>query len=298
MAALDESSPRTVSVIVPAWNAAGTIDRCISALLAQSYPQHLYDVIVVDNGSTDDTASRAGGNPRVRLLTENVPGSYAARNHGLSAAQGEYVAFTDADCAPDEDWLASAMAAAAESPDEDVIWTGPIELFAEEGCHPVALAYERLFSFDQKANVNLGRCVTANWLCRRATIERLGGFDAALKSGGDLHASRAICAGGGRVVYVDGMVVRHPARATLAELMSKKRRTVGGAWTRARPAQPALKLGANVAKDVARRLWKIARFPRLSMSDRIALSFAVLRINFAALGEIRRLRMGGEALRS
>jgi glycosyltransferase involved in cell wall biosynthesis len=297
MAALDDSPLIKISVIVPAWNAADTIDRCISALLGQTYPRDLYEILVVDNGSSDDTAERARSFPGVQLLSEPAPGSYAARNRGLAVARGAFVAFTDADCAPDAGWLAAGMAA-AEGASGDVIWTGPIELFAEAGCQPVALAYERLFSFDQKSNVNLGRCVTANWLSRRAIIDQLGGFDATLKSGGDLQASEAICARGGRVAYVDDMVVRHPARATVAELAAKKRRTVGGAWMSARPARPALKLSTNIAKDVARRLWKIARSPGLSLAGRVGLSAAVLRINAAALAELGRLRLGGEATRS
>lgn len=295
---LSENLTKTVSVIVPVWNGADSIERCIAALLHQSYPAYLVDIIVVDNGSTDDTVNRVPIEPRVRLLTESVPGSYAARNRGLSVAEADYVAFTDADCVPDEHWLASGMAA-AESAGEKLIWTGPIELFAEERCQPVALAYEHLFSFDQQANVNLGRCVTANWLSRRATIEQAGRFDATLKSGGDLRASQKICSQGGRVVYVDGMVVRHPARSTIADLMSKKRRTVGGAWMSSRKKErSALKLTGNVARDVARRLWKVAASRGLSMEDRIGLSMAVLRINFAALCEIGRLRIGGEPTRS
>jgi glycosyltransferase involved in cell wall biosynthesis len=298
VAALDESLPIKISVIVPAWNASATIARCISALIEQSYSSDPYEIIVVDNGSTDDTVSRIPQDPRVIVLSESAPGSYAARNRALAVARGEYVAFTDADCAPDEHWLAAGMAAAAAAPSGDLVWTGPIELFAEEGCQPIALAYERLFSFDQKVNVNLGRCVTANWLSRRATIEQLGGFDATLKSGGDLKASREICARGGRVVYVEGMVVRHPARATLGELVAKKRRTVGGAWMNARPARPVLRLASNLVKDMARRLLKIVRTPGLPASTKVGLSVAVLRINFAALLEIGRLRRGGEPSRA
>ena len=90
-----------ISVIIPVWNSPDLLAKCLAALAVQSYPRERYEVLVVDNGSTDSTAAVARNYPFVTLLSEPVPGAYRARNRGLAAARGEYVAFTDADCIPD-----------------------------------------------------------------------------------------------------------------------------------------------------------------------------------------------------
>ena len=92
------------SVIVPAHNAAQTIEGCIEALLKQSVPREEYEVIIVDDGSTDSTATRARSYG-VRVLTQPRRGPAAARNLGASQAKGAILLFTDADCAPTRTWI-------------------------------------------------------------------------------------------------------------------------------------------------------------------------------------------------
>jgi glycosyltransferase involved in cell wall biosynthesis len=94
-----------ISVIVPFYGAAGTIERCIRSLLDQDYPLEDYEIIAVDNNSVDDSASLIRQFQRVRLLSENRQGSYAARNTGVEESRGQILAFTDADCVPDSNWL-------------------------------------------------------------------------------------------------------------------------------------------------------------------------------------------------
>jgi glycosyltransferase involved in cell wall biosynthesis len=71
----------------------------------------LYDVIVVDNNSSDRTREIAAGHSGVELLAETKQGSYAARNRGVTASTGEIIAFTDSDCAPAADWISNIVAA-------------------------------------------------------------------------------------------------------------------------------------------------------------------------------------------
>src|ERR1041384_5139232 len=93
-----------VSVIVPVWNDAERLGHCLHALEKQTYPAESYEVIVVDNGSTDSVACLVAAYGRARLVSEQRPGSYAARNTGLNLARGQVIAFTDADCLPAPDW--------------------------------------------------------------------------------------------------------------------------------------------------------------------------------------------------
>ena len=93
----------TVSVVVCAYNAADTLEDCLTALEALAYRNT--ELIVVNDGSRDATASIARRHAGVRVIDLLNGGLGAARNAGLAAASGEIVAFTDADCRVDPDWL-------------------------------------------------------------------------------------------------------------------------------------------------------------------------------------------------
>jgi hypothetical protein len=92
-----------VSIVVCSYNGAATLEQCIRSLLALAYPD--YEVIVVDDGSTDNTAAILARFPSIRVITQSNQGLSSARNAGLRSATGEIVAYTDADCFVDADWL-------------------------------------------------------------------------------------------------------------------------------------------------------------------------------------------------
>jgi len=107
----------SVTVIVPAYNAAATIGECIEALLTQKLDA--LEIIVADDGSCDETAAivhsyEARG---VRLLRLLHGGAGAARNAGIAVATGELLLFTDADCAPAPDWAANFVKAFEAEPE-------------------------------------------------------------------------------------------------------------------------------------------------------------------------------------
>ena len=93
-----------ISIIVPVYNTSKYIDRCMKALLGQDYPREHFEIIAVDNGSSDDSRRRLGRYP-VIVIDEPRRGSYAARNAGVRVSSGRLLAFTDSDCAPRPDWL-------------------------------------------------------------------------------------------------------------------------------------------------------------------------------------------------
>lgn len=98
-----KSSPM-VSVVVACYNGARTLAACLDSLKALNYPS--YEVVLVDDGSTDSSGQIASHYPNVRSVRHaSNQGLSAARNTGIEAAKGEIVAFTDADCRADEDWL-------------------------------------------------------------------------------------------------------------------------------------------------------------------------------------------------
>ncbi len=93
-----------ISVIIPAFNAEETIDSCLGALLDQSVPREDYEIILVDDGSTDATASISQAYPVMYHYQENR-GPAAARNRGAELARGSIILFTDSDCVPDYCWI-------------------------------------------------------------------------------------------------------------------------------------------------------------------------------------------------
>jgi len=95
-------SPK-VSVVVASYNGARTLKACLDSLSKLNYPD--YEVILVDDGSTDNTSQIASLYPAFRYLHQTNHGLSVARNTGIAAATGEIVAFTDSDCRADEDWL-------------------------------------------------------------------------------------------------------------------------------------------------------------------------------------------------
>jgi len=96
-----------VTIVVPAYNAAATIAGCVCACTSQTHRET--EVIVVDDGSSDDTASLA---ERIgaKVIRRDRGGPAAARNAGAKAASGEFVAFTDSDCVPHADWIEKLVA--------------------------------------------------------------------------------------------------------------------------------------------------------------------------------------------
>lgn len=100
-----EALPRTprVSVVVCTYNGGATLDQCLRSLAKLDYPD--YEVIVVDDGSTDDTKAIVARHPFARAIHQPNKGLSVARNVGLGAATGEVVAYTDSDCFADPDWL-------------------------------------------------------------------------------------------------------------------------------------------------------------------------------------------------
>jgi O-antigen biosynthesis protein len=92
-----------VSVVVACYNGEKTLPACLDSLSNLNYPD--YEVILVDDGSTDATPHLANGVPNVRCVRQNHLGLSVARNTGIALASGEVVAFTDADCRADPDWL-------------------------------------------------------------------------------------------------------------------------------------------------------------------------------------------------
>ena len=167
------ASAPVVSVVVPARDAAATIERTLAALAAQDL-DGAFEVVVVDDGSTDDTAAiaRAAGG-RVRVLEEPRRGAADARNRGVAAARAPVLAFTDADCFPSAGWLRAGLAAL----DSADLVQGRVQPPPGEPLGP----FDRTVWVDAER----GFYETANLFVTRSLFERVGGFEDWLETGGE-----------------------------------------------------------------------------------------------------------------
>jgi glycosyltransferase involved in cell wall biosynthesis len=217
----DQPTAPTVSVVVPVRNAGADLGGLIAALAEQTVGSDAFEVVVGDDGSTDGSiAGLPDAYAFVRVVSSGPQNSYAARNVAARAARGSVLAFTDADCRPDPGWLEAGLAALA---DTDVV-AGAIR-FVAPPCPSVWDLVDIDTFLDQERAVASGGAATANLFVRANLFERLGGFDAALPSGGDYDLVRRAVEAGSRLRYVPAAVVAHPTRGDARVLLRKLWRT-------------------------------------------------------------------------
>ena len=177
---LDTDWP-SMSVVVCTYNGAATLDGCLAALGSLEYPD--YEVVVVDDGSTDETAAIAERHD-VRLIRTENRGLSSARNTGVEAATGDIVAFTDDDAEPDRHWLTYLAAsfldearAAVGGPNVPPAESGRVaECVANAPGGPVHVLLS-----DREAEHIPG----VNSAYRKAALQAIGGFDPRFRAAGD-----------------------------------------------------------------------------------------------------------------
>jgi hypothetical protein len=184
-----------ISVIVPARNEQRALRACLGALRSQSLPTERFEIVVMDNGSTDDTVSIA------RAFTERVylrPGVTVGmlRNEGAGLARGSVLAFIDADCIASPTWLEGALDALAD---------GGVAVGNKYDRPAGGSWIEALWLGDAvKGRVATGELWTGNLVVTRDAFEASGGFDGALVSSEDVLLSRRLADCG--ELFLDGRV--------------------------------------------------------------------------------------------
>ncbi len=271
-----------VSVLIPAHNAAQTLGLCLDALARQSRAPE--EVVVVDNASTDGTGEVARGFsgkvPGLRVVSEPRLGEAAARNRSLAEANGEVLAFTDADCVPDDDWLANALRCLEEGPDCAAV-AGPVVGYRPRG---FVERYLSVAAFPTpRARVVVHRWsfppptfYTANLLVRREALQGAGPFDETLPVGVDVDLCLRLLRGGHRILYDPRPVVAHVQRDSLRKMTRRLFQYgtgVPGWFRKHAEAGLWLTLPGHRAVRVPLRSWR--GWVNLSTPDRIALAFVL-----------------------
>ena len=202
-----------VSVVVCAYNAADTLDDCLTSLEALTYPNT--EVIVVNDGSRDGTVTIASRHPDVRIIHLPNGGLSAARNAGLAATSGEIVAFTDADCRVDPDWLTYLVQPLLVS---DVVGAGGPSVVPPDDpwvaqCVARAPGNPTHVMLDDRTAEHVPGC---NMAFRRNALLSIDGFNPVyLRAGDDVDICWRLQAGGLRIGFAPAALVWHHHRARI-----------------------------------------------------------------------------------
>jgi glycosyltransferase involved in cell wall biosynthesis len=201
-------TPR-VSVVVCTYNGGRTLEQCLCSLRALDYPD--YEVIVVDDGSTDATRAILGRFPEVRAIHQANQGLSVARNVGLQAATGEVVAYTDSDCFADPAWLSLLVYQLQHS---DAAAVGGPNLTPADGWSAACVASSpgqptHVLESDQVAEHVPG----CNMAFRRDALLAINGFDPVYrKAGDDVDVCWRLQQAGHWITFAPGAFVWHHRR--------------------------------------------------------------------------------------
>lgn len=216
-----------VSVVVPAYNGVRCISGCLEALMHQTISPESYEIIVVDDGSTDDTPGVVRRYP-VRCLSQSHSGAAAARNLGWRVARGSLILFTDADCTPAPDWI-EAMCA----PFKDSRVSGVKGIYRTHQRNLVArfvqLEYEEKYQrMERQAAIDFVDTYSAAY--RKSVLQAAGGFDVRFPNASveDQELSFRLAKAGHRLVFQPKAVVYHQHPDTVWKYVRRKFRI--GFW--------------------------------------------------------------------
>lgn len=182
-----------ISVIIPLYNKATSIASVLNCVLAQSYQD--FEVVVVDDGSTDEGAAivEQYTDSRIRLIRQENAGVSAARNRGIAEAQGEFVAFLDADDEWATDYLSIQNALSTEFSDCDVFATNYRMEYSNGDITPAQINKLRftgdtgvMENYFEVASCSHPPLWTSAVMVRKSAMESIGGFPVGIKSGEDL----------------------------------------------------------------------------------------------------------------
>jgi len=223
----------SVSVIIPIYNGIQDLPDLETCLLAQTFPAEQVEFLLVDNDSQDDTLARLWDfsdraqrqGVTIRPLTEAaIQSSYAARNRGIRAAQGNILVFTDADCRPEPTWLTRMV----QPFETETVGLVVGEINALPGDSWLEQFAERREILSQKftiAHAFYPYGQTANLAVRKRALQKSGLFRPYLTTGGDADLCwRIQITGDWTVYFAQDAIIRHRHRSTLKELGSQWRR--------------------------------------------------------------------------
>jgi glycosyltransferase involved in cell wall biosynthesis len=302
---------RLVSVIIPARNEAGGIGSLVKAVRAQAQAGCDLEIMVVDDGSSDETAAAAReAGARVLVLQPGADGGNPARarNFGAAAAQGDPVVFLDADCTPDAGWLAALLAAHETGA---VVVGGALDL---PDCLPLTARCDYYCGWYHVHSRRPAGVVPnhppGNLSVRRTVFARSSGFteqQPVAYAHEELAWQGEVRRAGGTILFQPSAVVRHHNRPGLKNLLKRNYRwgysaieskaTTGAARMTWVYRHPAVLVAASIPLAVASTGYIVACWLRAGVAEPLFMLPAVLAARLAysaglAAGGLRWIRYG------
>ena len=205
-----------ISIIIPAYNSEATIEKCVHSLTSQSFPREKFEVIVVDDCSTDKTAdlAKAAGANHV-MSTEKNSGQGPARNLGVKNSKGKFLAFTDSDCIAKDDWIKNIV---EELQTQQVIG-GPIVNGNPQSTIAWAEYFFEFSFFHENKKRTMVRMVPAcNIACTKEIFSKVGGFKGSYGIEDVLFGS-SIRQIGMQTIFIPNVQMQHLCRTTLHQVL-------------------------------------------------------------------------------
>lgn len=216
----DDAPPR-VSVVICSYNGAATLTECLTSVTRLDYPD--YEVILIDDGSTDHTPQIAAAFPGVRYIRQDNRGLSAARNSGAQAATGSIVAYTDSDCVVDDKWLHYLVTAMSRQKVDAI--GGPNVPPPSDGwiakCVAASPGGPSHVMLDDRFAEHVPGC---NMAFDRRKLLELGGFDHQFRvAGDDVDICWRFLDAGLKIGYAPAALVWHHRRTSLGAYIKQQR---------------------------------------------------------------------------
>ena len=274
---IKETAKDFYSIVIPTYNRAESLIKILENLVNQTIPPARYEIIIVDDGSTDDTESQIsrlcqsfGGQakPEIRYLKTENGGPAKARNKGIKESKGKFVFFTDDDCAVPKDWMETILAGFKKYPDVAGVggWIWPPEGELEKSAvsrflhfesffgHPIVGSYIRsheILSNDPLMCFGNFAYNTANVCYKKEALRTVGGFreDFYWPGSEDNELAFRIASAGHSLLYLPFHVI-HPKAMSLPEFIRLHfRRGANGYLLRTMHQELLEKLKPSFIKD-------------------------------------------------
>lgn len=283
-----------ISVIIPVYNDQLGLDDCLRALGNQSLSYQHFEVIVIDNASQPEIELPKIANLNCILATCEKTGSYAARNVGVQVANGDVIAFLDADCLPENNWLEQGLAAVQSAPLKTLVG-GEVKLTTSEKPTAVEL-YQCLTGFGQQDNIDQQNfSATANLFVRQKQAALIGKFNENLLSGGDREWSWRARLLGFDIKFSRTTQVTTAPRKSLGAAIKQARRVAGGRYHFKKLS--AVDSPGDITDLAPRRgaweaTWWLLTHTQLSLIDRSRVFSVAITLKLVQMIETFRLKIG------
>ncbi len=208
--AVNENGLPLISIIIPVINNAERLDQCLKRLYQQSYPQELMEIIVVDNGSSDNSPKVTEQYPVKLLEVNSYKSPYLCKNIGMQDAQGDVFVFLDSNCIPGENLISEGVKA-LKQPDVDFA-IGDIQfIFSKE--QTISEMADSVIFYPNSRAVNSGNGVKGTLVfCWSYVMKNTGPFIGEVRSCGDIEWSERALNNGYKLAFAKNAFVKYPAK--------------------------------------------------------------------------------------